>query len=975
MANDRPKKKKKLSADDPEALEKIVDHFTSRLRAGKHPSIAEYQEKFPSLKDEIEDLLASVAMIEKLKPSSTSPEMDRRSLEEVSGLKRIGNYEVVGEIGRGGMGIVFEAIHESLGRRVAIKVMPTPLVNRSKYIERFQREAKAAAKLHHTNIVSVFGVGEGDGFHYYVMDFVDGQTLGEVIQGMSNSSGVNSASTQRVEGTRLEMPVKNDSSFSIDEFSLESTVRDSASMEGARSKNQGDLMSRDKLDSRHFRWAARLGANLADALSYAHSSRILHRDIKPSNLILDRKGVVWITDFGLAKDSSNEVNLTKTGDVIGTPQYLAPESLEGKYDRRSEVYCLGLTLYELATLQPAYAGGTTAEIIRAIASTSPVSPRKVNSKVPIDLSTIIEKSISREPEARYATANQLRSDLLAFVDGRPISARPPSAIENIIKWSRRNPLPAALSAVSALLLILVTVSASIGYLYTVDALGKEAQRSEELVEEQEETEKQRKAAVAAAEKMEVQYKRAEANIEITLEAFDEMFMQIVSRGSSSTDLDIEGFEELMGIETSVTREDAAFLEKLLAFYDRFATENEDNEALRLESAKAFRRAANIYQLVGQYDLSVEAYKKAIFLYELIWEQSDDSKEILISLVQSKSELARGLRRANANNWPEAVRQNDEAIQLLEDAPLAKLDSDLKLELAKTYNSLGSSKVLSSVLETSGADLRSRFGLYGFGHRGAVGRGGPGGIGGRPPRRAPGESKGGEPRGGRRPPSGLRKSVGRIVNQYSRESLKLLDELVEMEPSNSEFRSARVNAYCSLAATYMPVNPEQARKMRALAIKELEWLNEQDSGNPSYRFRLAMACMLSDFSNPTQDELNLLNKSLELSKELTEKFPQVPDYHSLYGSVRNREAGVLIAKGALADALASLQLVDQSFNQVNELQPMDRFGKSVMYGALASQLRMLAEAADKQGEKNVAREARSLIPRLRQNYQEHERERR
>ena len=171
------------------------------------------------------------------------------------------------------------------------------------------------------------------------------------------------------------------------------------------------------------------------------------------------KGVVWITDFGLAKDSSNELNLTKTGDVIGTPQYLAPESLEGKYDQRSETYCLGLTLYELVSLQPAYAAGSTAEVIRAIATTSPTSPRKINPRIPRDLSTIINKAVSRDPNLRYQTAADLRSDLLAFVEDRPISARQPLFFETMIRWSRRNPLPAALTAISLLLLTLVAISA------------------------------------------------------------------------------------------------------------------------------------------------------------------------------------------------------------------------------------------------------------------------------------------------------------------------------------------------------------------------------------------------------------------------------------------------------------------------------------------------------------------------------------
>jgi len=350
-------------SSDSRLLEEVVDEFTRRLRAGEHPSITEYQEKFPELKSELEDLLASVAMIEQLKPSPTQPSNDRVSLDEVSSLKQIGSYTVVGELGRGGMGIVFEAIHESLGRRVAIKVMPTPLVNSSKHVQRFEREAKAAAKLHHTNIVSVFGAGEGDGFHYYVMDWVDGQTLGEVVAGLSGPFSTASASKQYSDPTRLEDPDWQAHSPTVEQHARtgEASLGPKLDNESSSTKIQVRQSRVPAISSsKHFRWAARIGANIADALSYAHQSNILHRDIKPSNMILDRKGVVWITDFGLAKDNSSENNLTKTGDVIGTPRYLAPESLEGKYDQRSEVYCLGLTLYELATLRPAYKVGTTA---------------------------------------------------------------------------------------------------------------------------------------------------------------------------------------------------------------------------------------------------------------------------------------------------------------------------------------------------------------------------------------------------------------------------------------------------------------------------------------------------------------------------------------------------------------------------------------------------------------------------------------
>jgi len=733
-------------------------------------------------------------------------------------------------------------------------------------------------------------------------------------------------------------------------------------------------------------------------------------------MILDRKGVVWITDFGLAKDNSSENNLTKTGDVIGTPRYLAPESLEGKYDQRSEVYCLGLTLYELATLQPAYQIGTTAEVIRAIATTSPVSPRKLNPKIPIDLSTIIDKAIARDPDSRYQTAESMRADLLAFVEDRPIKARPPSTFENVTKWSRRNPLAAALSAVSALLLTLVAVSATIGYLYTIDALDKEAIKSKQLASEKVESERQRNAAVEArnqaqsfAEKMKAQYDRAEANVDVTLEAFDEMFRQVMSRGSSAQpSSDVEGFEELMGIETTVTRQDTEFLEKLLLFYDRFANQNAENDSLLVESARAFRRAANINQLVGQYTQSIEAYRKSIDLYQRILSDSD-SKEVLVALVQVKSELARALRRESSRqSWPEALKENQEAIALLESVPLDQLDNELKFEWAKTLNSLGSSNALIAVLSSQGDDRRQEhrayFDIYreAFHKKGAGGR--PPGKGGqdrgkrqhgkpRPSARAKvaqansdsvtgppmpssksphsaaakASKRGNGGRGARRASAagGTVGDVGKILNGLSEQSVELLDQLIESDPKNIEYRSARANAYCSLAASQLVPNPDAARDLRKKAIGELEFLIEQNKDNPAYRFRLALACMLGDFANPSEDELKLLDRSIQLTELLTTQFPQVLDYHSLYGSVRCKESQVLIAKGELGTALKTLRYAKNSFEHVVQLQPDDRSQRSRMNSALFNQLRTLSDEAKKSGKTKIAQETRNLIEQVKQ----------
>jgi serine/threonine protein kinase/tetratricopeptide (TPR) repeat protein len=925
-------------------------------------------------------------MIEQLKSNPSNPvDNRRRSLNEVSSLEQIGDYRIVREIGRGGMGIVFEAVHESLGRRVAIKVMPTPLVNSHKYVERFKRESQAAARLHHTNIVGVFGVGEGEGYHYYVMDIVDGQTLSEVIHGLAQTK--DAQSTKKIEATRLDMAsIKTSQSETLADFQPDAELPENvAAALSADEMPANNGQQANKFNLKHFRWAARIGANIADALSYAHATNILHRDIKPANIILDRKGVVWITDFGLAKDSSQEINLTKTGDVIGTPQYLAPESLEGVYDGRSEVYCLGLTLYELATLQPAYPSGTTAEVIRAIATSSPVSPRKINPKIPIDLSTIIDKAVARDPRSRYSSAEEMRNDLQAFVEDRPISARPPSTLENVFKWGRRNPLAAGLAAVSGFLLILVAVSASVGFLYTTDAL-------KEVRTQQKETERQRQAAVAAsqeakdfAQKMEDQYARAEANIEITIKAFDEMFKQVVSRGASVTgEVDIDGFEELMGIETSLTREDAEFLEKLLSFYDQFATQNADNESLKNESARAFRRVANIYQLIGEANRSQEAYQKSIRLYEQILDQSPSSKETLIALVQTKNELSRACRTTNAR---EAFEQYKSAKALLDAVPDDQIDDELRLEKAKTLNSLGSSAAMATVMFNSGSFDRERPGREkqagerppGFPPRpnearplpgwleaylGSLPRG-PGGPG----PRGPGLDGRGAP--GRRPErggingamSGANQSLARLTNYYSTEALNILNALIEKSPNNTEYRWVRANCYCNLAATLLGRDKTRAREMRNLAIAELESLIELDSDNSGYRYRLVMACSLGDPSDSSESEKQLFEKSVQIAEDLKTQCPQVLDYHLLYGSVCTQLAGRQIARGKLDSALDSLKTAKSSFEYVGERSPSDQAYKRTM-GVIGSQFHALIAAADAEGKGSIARESRLLMAQIR-----------
>ena len=226
------------------------------------------------------------------------------------------------------MGIVFEAEHDSLARKVAIKVLPNRSFDDEKYIERFRREAQAAANLHHTNIVSVFGNGQTGDHHYYVMEYVDGQSLSSIFAQLNS---LNESLTPDINTIETDVAISNIGRSSDDsEFSLAASPTETPPAI--------ELFSNSR---QRVRWTAVLGAQMADALAYAHGMGTLHRDIKPSNLLVDQNETIWLTDFGLVKNMFNQT-ITKTGDIIGTPQYMAPESFEGKYDERSETYCLSL---------------------------------------------------------------------------------------------------------------------------------------------------------------------------------------------------------------------------------------------------------------------------------------------------------------------------------------------------------------------------------------------------------------------------------------------------------------------------------------------------------------------------------------------------------------------------------------------------------------------------------------------------------
>jgi serine/threonine protein kinase/Tfp pilus assembly protein PilF/WD40 repeat protein len=473
-----------------EPVEALAEEFAERLRRGERPSVTEYTEKYPELAAQIRDLFPALVVMEQFGSVAGPPTGPFHPQAESRGAipSQLGEYRLLREVGRGGMGVVYEAVQESLGRHVALKVLPLHHLMSPTHLERFRREARAAAQLHHTNIVPVFGVGECEGIHYYAMQFIQGQGLDTVLEevrrlrvrksgpageGKQPTRALSASIAQGLLTGRFEVGdiVGGPDANPDGERSGHDRHRDPrpgiepGAATGTRTELQPEMPDgRSELagqtETQYCRSVAQVGVQVAEALAYAHRQRILHRDIKPSNLLLDTRGTVWITDFGLAKAEGSD-DLTSTGDLVGTMRFMAPERFQGKADPRSDIYSLGLTLYEMLTLRPAFADSDRARLMERVTHEDPPRPRKLDPHLPRDLETIVLKALAKDPADRYASAEALAEDLRRFLADRPIWARRASLAERTWRWCRRNPAVACLLVVVALLLVAGSVLSTV----------------------------------------------------------------------------------------------------------------------------------------------------------------------------------------------------------------------------------------------------------------------------------------------------------------------------------------------------------------------------------------------------------------------------------------------------------------------------------------------------------------------------------
>ncbi len=440
-------------------------------------------------------------------PADTLAGPATRTEPSAAGPREFGHYELLGELGRGGMGVVYRARQREANRVVALKVIRAdrlealPRDTQTSAIDRFRHEAQAAAQLEHDNIVTVYEVGEVEGEHFFSMRYVEGQSLAELLR-------------------------------------------------------QGPM------DNRH---AAQYLEPVARAVHQAHLRGILHRDLKPQNILVDEKtNRALVADFGLAKLSEGQEELTRAGEVMGTPSYMSPEQARdsARVTALADVYALGATLYHMLTARPPFHAATPLETLRQVIDQDPVAPRQLNHAIDRDLETICLKCLEKEPPRRYGSAEALADDLKRYLQGQPIAARPLGPAGRLWRWCRRNPVVAALLGLAVSFLVLALVATGVGYVETSAAL-----------------------------------RQSEANYLKAKQAVDEFFTTV----SEDTLLNQPGMQP-------VRRE---LLAKALPFYREFLEQRRDDPTVRDELGAAYYRVGLVTEAIESPEKALPYYRQAI----------------------------------------------------------------------------------------------------------------------------------------------------------------------------------------------------------------------------------------------------------------------------------------------------------------------------------------------------------------------------
>ncbi len=603
-------------------LANLLEELTQQIDAGQAVDFDLYARQYPALADELRELLPTLQLVRDLKGNQdalTDP-------DELSGESQaLGDFRLIREIGRGGMGVVYEAVQLSLGRRVALKILPFAAVLDPRQLARFKNEAMAAALLEHPHIVPVYAVGCERGIHFYAMRFIEGQTLAEAFAVRQGGDGSLSPEGERgrpsasdledASATWLRLPPGKLREAAPRQLPMAPPLP-SAAAETCRVADVSTQLN--PAGPAWWRRLADLGIQAAEALEHAHQHGIIHRDIKPGNLLLDAQGQLWLADFGLAQVSGS-AELTMTGDMLGTLRYMSPEQARGEriLDQRTDVYSLGITLYELIVGRPPFPAMDRRELLRQIIDEELAAPRRLAKGVPVDLETIVLKAVAKEPEARYQSAAALADDLRRFVEQRSILARPPSPLRSVSKWIRRHR-----HLVGVALLTFVAAAAIGSFL---------------LWKEKDDTAK-------AWQRERRQRVTAQNNLRVALAALEHIYARFVGTHMSMR-------PDMRDMQVKLVRES-------VPLYTQIAFENRTNPDTMEIAADAFAMIADLQERFGDSTATDEAYGHAISIRRELARRIPAARE--------HSELVANLLFRYAD-WLKEQGRSEEAVPMLHEA--------------------------------------------------------------------------------------------------------------------------------------------------------------------------------------------------------------------------------------------------------------------------------------------------------------------
>jgi serine/threonine protein kinase/tetratricopeptide (TPR) repeat protein len=817
---------------------------------------------------------------------------EERNLEDLAPISAVPGYTVLCELGRGGMGVVYKARQEGLKRTVALKMILAGAHASSDTLTRFKVEAEAVARLQHPNIVQVYEIGEHEGRPYFSMEFVDG----------------------------------------------------------------GDLVDQIYQHPLGAKQAARMIAVLARAMHATHQQGIVHRDLKPANVLLTKDGTPKITDFGLAKNLGEPASKTRTGDVMGTPSYMAPEQAEGRVKDigpGTDVYALGAILYEILTARPPFKAETMMDTLLQVLYDEPLPPGRLLATVPRDLETICLKCLSKEIGKRYPTALDLALDLDRFLEGQPIQARPVPHWERAWKWARRRPAAAALLAVG-ILAPLIVLGVSLDYNVELNRLNQEldkAARGERQKAEEAETQRadavlqkglanrRRDEAEGLRKIAEHQRRRAEQNFRKAREAVKLLLTEVAQNELANVRLMEDVRQRLLA--------------RAVAFHKEFLEQQSADPSVRQDAGQSLVQLGDIYQLLGKYQEADDSYAQALVRFRELIGQFPDEPDYRCDLAVAQLHHGQLCRVRGQLSEAEAdCRAAIKALEQLTDKIPKK--REYRSDLAFTMNELA--RVLHLAKRPDDAERQYNQAI-------AI-------------QEALVKEAGDAHPEYRENLAGSLNDLGKMLRSAGkrgkaeeayRAALDQFRQLSERYPQVASYKHKLAAATNNLGNVLGDLQgPNQAAEPIRQALALRAQLVKDFPSVLAYRQELAdthnnLAALLAADKRYADAQKECLEAQV-IRKKLAEDYPEVPDIQAGYAALLDNAAGLCMTMGQLDRARELLAEARRYHDKLSPDQPAYRQFLRKHYVTLADTLLRLAEKGDPGKHAEVAR-AVAELPKL------------